>query len=196
MEKFLRPEKIKRFLDQKKLKDFWTRKNQKIFGPEKIKRFLDQKKTKDFQTQSEKTQKGLKKQQQKKAIFSILSPNSNIHENHERLQFFFSSCMAISNVLPWQYQGYVHRNVKASLAISRLLPWQYQGYVHRNIKATPMALSNFRGNVKATSIPWQYHGYFHQPVSRQPTAAVVQAAIIIIFQLFPQYSFHSKKQNT
>ena len=24
MEKFLRPEKIKRFLDQKKLKDFWT----------------------------------------------------------------------------------------------------------------------------------------------------------------------------
>jgi len=48
MEKFLRPEKIKRFLDQKKLKDFWTRKNQKIFGPEKIKRFLDQKKTKDF----------------------------------------------------------------------------------------------------------------------------------------------------
>ena len=147
---------------------------EKFLRPEKIKRFLDQKKTKDFQTQSEKTQKGLKKQQQKKAIFSILSPNSNIHENHERLQFFFSSCKAISNVLPWQYQG----------------------YVHRNIKATPMALSNFRGNVKATSIPWQYHGYFHQPVSRQPTAAVVQAAIIIIFQLFPQYPFHSKKQNT
>ena len=135
----------------------------------------------------------MKKQQQKKAIFSILSPNSNIHE---RLQFFFSSCMAISNVLPWQYQGYVHRNVKASMAISRLLRWQYQGCVHRNIKATPMALSNFRGNVKATSIPWQYHGYFHQPVSRQPTAAVVQTAIIIIFQLFPQYPFHSKKQNT
>ena len=58
MEKFLRPEKIKRFLDQKKLKDFWnrkikrfldqkklkdfwTRKNQKIFRPEKNKRFLD-----------------------------------------------------------------------------------------------------------------------------------------------------------
>jgi hypothetical protein len=94
----------------------------------------------------------LKKQQQKKAIFSILSPNSNIHENHERLQFFFSSCKAISNVLPWQYQGYVHRNVKASLAISRLLPMaisrlrpsQYQGYSHGTIK-----------------LPWQCQGYFH-----------------------------------
>jgi hypothetical protein len=81
------------------------------------------------------------------------------------------------------------------MAISRLRPSQCQGFPD-NIKATPMAISNFHDNAKAASIPWQYHGYFHQPVSRQPTAAVVQAAIIIIFQLFPQYSFHSKKQNT
>jgi hypothetical protein len=110
---------------------------------------------------------------------------------------------SFSFLLARQYQTYFPGNIKAtSIAMSRLpwqyqgySPWQYQGYVHRNIKATPMALSNFRGNVKATSIPWQYHGYFHQPVSRQPTAAVVQAAIIIIFQLFAQYPFHSKKQN-
>ena len=106
MEKFLRPEKIKRFLDQKKLKDFWNRKNQKIFRP------------------SQKKHKRAWKNSNKKRLSSVSCrkiPTSM--KNHERLQYFFSSFIAISKVLPWQYEGYSHGNFKAtSMAILWLLP--------------------------------------------------------------------------
>jgi len=90
---------------------------------------------------------------------------------------------SFSFLLAWQYQRYFHGNIKA---------WQYQGF-HGNIKALPWQYQTSMAMPRL--LPLHYHGHFHQPVSRQPTAAVVQAAIIIIFQLFAQYPFHSKKQN-